>query len=50
MPVLRNIAQLACCPPDAAQQDAGLIDGAALAWTDGTILWVGHVSGLPAEV
>ena len=49
MPVLRNIAQLACCPPDATQQDAGLIDGAALAWKDGTILWAGRESGLPDE-
>ena len=49
MPVLRNIAQLACCPPDATQQDAGLIDGAALAWKGGTILWAGRESGLPDE-
>jgi imidazolonepropionase len=49
MPVLRNIAQLATCPPDNPQQDAGLIGQAALAWRDGTIRWVGPYANLPAE-
>jgi imidazolonepropionase len=49
MPVLRNIAQLATCPPDNPQQDAGLIDNAALVWTDGTVRWAGPVGELPAE-
>ncbi len=47
MPVLRNIAQLATCPPDAAQQDAGLIEDAALAWSGNTISWAGRESDLP---
>ena len=49
MPVLRNIAQLATCPPDNLQQDAGLINNAALVWTDGTVRWAGPVGELPAE-
>lgn len=47
MTVLRNIAQLATCPPDAPQQDAGLIDNAALVFDDSGILWVGSESQLP---
>ena len=47
MTVLRNIAQLATCPPDAAQQDAGLMDNAALVFDDSGILWVGSESQLP---
>ena len=49
MPVLRNIAQLATCPSGNPQQDAGLIDNAALVWTDGTIRWAGPVGELPSE-
>lgn len=48
MSVLRNIAQLATCPPGNAQGDAGLIDQAALAWLDGRIRWVGPYRELPA--
>jgi imidazolonepropionase len=48
MPVLRNISQLACCPPDSPQQDAGLIPNAALAWIDDTIRWVGPFAELPS--
>ena len=47
MTVLRNIAQLATCPPDAAQQDAGLMDNAALVFDDSGILWVGSEPQLP---
>ncbi len=35
MPVLRNISQLATCPPGNPQDDAGLISQAAVAWRDG---------------
>lgn len=47
MPVLRNIGQLATCPPGAPQSDAGLIDGAALAWTDERVEWIGREAELP---
>ena len=47
MTVLRNIAQLATCPPEAAQQDAGLIDNASLVFDDSGILWAGSESQLP---
>jgi imidazolonepropionase len=49
MPVLRNISQLATCPPGHAQDDAGLVRQAALAWRDGTVRWVGPYVELPAE-
>jgi len=49
MPVLRNISQLAACPPGNSQQDAGLINDAAVAWIDDKLSWVGPQSGLPAE-
>jgi imidazolonepropionase len=49
MPVLRNISQLATCPPGNPQQDAGLIDDAAVAWSDSALSWVGPQSDLPAE-
>jgi imidazolonepropionase len=48
VPVLRNIAQLATCPPGNPQGDAGLIGQAALAWRDGRIRWVGPYRELPA--
>lgn len=48
MPVLRNISQLATCPPGNHQSNAGLIDNAALAWTGDTIGWVGPASELPS--
>lgn len=47
MTVLRNIGQLATCPANAAQQDAGLIDDAALVFEDSTIRWVGPEQHLP---
>ncbi len=49
MPVLNNIAQLATCPRDNPQADAGLVDAAAIAWRDDTICWVGPASELPQE-
>jgi imidazolonepropionase len=47
MTVLRNISQLATCPADAAQQDAGLIADAALVFEDKRIVWVGAEQLLP---
>lgn len=45
--VLRNIGQLATCSADAAQQDAGLIDTAALVIEDERIAWAGSELQLP---
>jgi imidazolonepropionase len=45
--VLRNIGQLAICPVDSVQQDAGLVNDAALAYDDSGIVWVGSDSELP---
>ncbi len=49
MPILRNISQLAVCPPDGAQQDAGLIRNAALVWRDAEILWLGPHHDMPSR-
>jgi len=49
MPVLHNISQLATCPPDHPQDDAGLVGRAAVAWRDETIQWIGPHSELPGE-
>ena len=49
MPVLRNISQLATCPADSAQQDAGLIEQAALVFENQQIVWVGCEHDLPAQ-
>ncbi len=49
MPILRNIGQLATCPPDRRQSDAGLINHAALAWEDEHILWAGPEDDLPVR-
>ena len=49
MPVLRNIGQLATCPPDNPQPDAGLISHAAVAWRGAHIEWAGPESELPHE-
>ncbi len=48
MTVLRNISQLATCTADAVQQDAGLINDAALVFEDNRIVWVGPEQQLPA--
>jgi imidazolonepropionase len=45
--LLRNISQLATCPTDAVQQDAGLINDAALVFENNEILWVGPELQLP---
>lgn len=47
MTVLHNISQLATCPFVNAQQDAGLIDNAALVFEDNQIIWTGQESQLP---
>jgi imidazolonepropionase len=49
VPVLNNISQLATCPPDKPQQDAGLVENAALVWSDGLVRWVGSMADTPAE-
>jgi len=49
MPVLRNISQLATCPPGNPQSDAGLIDNAALVWQEGSVSWVGPFQNLPVQ-
>lgn len=49
MTVLRNISQLATCSPDAPQQDAGLINNAALVFEDKRIVWTGIEQQLPAQ-
>jgi len=47
MTVLNNIGQLATCPASAAQQDAGLINDAALVFEDKQIIWAGCEQQLP---
>ncbi len=49
MPVLNNISQLATCPPDRPQCDAGLLENAALVWTDGLVRWVGPIADMPKQ-
>ena len=49
MPVLRNISQLATCPANTAQHDAGFIANAALAWDGETIKWAGPYADLPEQ-
>jgi imidazolonepropionase len=49
MPVLTNIAQLATCPPNGPQNDAGLLANAAVAWSSGRIEWVGPEDELPGK-
>jgi imidazolonepropionase len=45
--VLRNIGQLATCPTDSVQQDAGLINDAALVFEGNRIVWIGQQEQLP---
>ena len=47
MTVLRNIGQLATCPANAVQQDAGLINNAALVIENQQVAWVGSEAQLP---
>jgi imidazolonepropionase len=49
MKVLVNIGQLATCRAQGGQGDIHLIPGAAVAWNEGTIVWVGPERDLPAE-
>jgi imidazolonepropionase len=49
MPVLTRISELATCPPDNPQQDAGLIQDAALVVSGGKITWAGPAAELPRE-
>jgi len=54
MTVLRNISQLATCPAAGPQQDAGLINNAALVFENQQfenqqIVWVGSEQDLPAQ-
>ncbi len=49
MPVLNNISQLATCPPDRPQHDAGLLENVALVWTDGLVRWVGPITDMPTQ-
>lgn len=50
MQILRNIGQLATCPPGRPQGDAGLIDRAALVVEDGRVRWSGAERELPASL
>jgi len=47
--VLRNIGQLATCPANARQQDAGLINNAALVFEGNEVVWAGTESQLPGS-
>ena len=47
MKVLHNISQLATCPPELPQQNAGLINNAALVFEENRIIWVGPEKQLP---
>jgi len=49
MPILQNITQLAVCPLEGPQSDAGLVNNAALVWLDDEIKWVGKQSELPSQ-
>lgn len=49
MPVLKNISQLAICPPESPQSDAGLIHDAALVWEGDEVMWVGPRTELPGQ-
>jgi len=49
MPVLHNISQLAICPVEGPQSDAGLVNNAALVWQGDEIKWAGADSELPDQ-
>lgn len=48
MTTLRNIGQLAACPANSPQQDAGLIEKAAVVFDGAEITWLGEERHLPA--
>jgi imidazolonepropionase len=47
MPVLRNIGDLATCRAEGRQAEIHAISGAALAWRDGKVCWLGSEENLP---
>ena len=47
--LLKNIRTLYTCPAAGPADEAGAIDRAAIAWSDGIIRWVGKESDLPSE-
>ena len=47
MTILQNIGQLATCPANGPQKDAGLIEKAAIVFDDSTIVWLGEERQLP---
>jgi imidazolonepropionase len=47
--VLRNIGQLATCPPDSDQDDTGIIQDAALVTDGQQVAWAGQDSELPPQ-
>lgn len=49
MTILHNIGQLATCPADADQQDAGLINDAALVIEGHQVIWAGQELDLPGS-
>lgn len=49
MPILRNIGQLVTCEDLHTQDTLPPQRGAAIAWEDGKIKWVGEDSSIPAE-
>ncbi len=49
MPVLRNIGRLLTCRAPRDQADVSALTGAALAFRDGRVIWVGRERDLPAR-
>ena len=49
MPVLTDIGRLYTCLPEAAPDEVGEIEDAALAWREGRVTWVGRRQDLPVE-
>ena len=50
MPILRNIGTLATCgDPEGAQEDVHTISGAAMAWKEDKIVWVGSEGNVPED-
>ncbi|MEJ8567479.1 imidazolonepropionase [Elongatibacter sediminis] len=49
MPILKNISQLATCPANNPQGDAGLLEDSVLVWRGDHIEWVGRAADLPTR-
>jgi imidazolonepropionase len=49
MPVLRNIGRLLTCRADGGQGEVHAVRGAALAFREGRVIWVGRERQLPAR-